>query len=217
MKKTPFFALLVLAAALLMPGCKQEPGFEKNSEIPYVRYVYDRANGTFQGPLRNLTETGAVIERKDADVLVYRDQTLTKESVENANFSRNSFGTVILHSPEEVEALLQKPLEKADTTESGFSPRDLFWLEDQTKDFSFDEAFFAEYDLLAVDLCCYYAITFPARPEDFTAKDGDVWLTVRYGCRDAVTADHCGTLILIPVPKGSQHAEVTYEYMKSWE
>ena len=217
MRRFKYLLPLLLVCLLLLSGCKQEPVFEKNSEIPYVRYLYDLHNTNSGEPLRNLTQTGAAMHGGDTKALSYRAQTLTPE--EGVTLSADSsLGTVILRSPEEVEELLQKPLERLDPENNpGLLAHDLIRLEEQTKALTFDEAFFAESDLLVVDICCYYALTLPARPEEFKTRDGDVWLNVRYGYRDAVTGSHYGTLILIPVPKGSRHVEASYEFMKSWE
>ena len=73
---------------------------------------------------------------------------------------------------------------------------------------AYDGAFFAEHDLLLVDLCKEGAVRLYFYPEKLKINGETVSLEVRYDHDNAYTADSAGQYVLIPIPKGCTMAEV---------
>ena len=73
---------------------------------------------------------------------------------------------------------------------------------------AYDDAFFAEHDLLLVDLCMEGSVNLYFYPEKLKINGETVSLKVRYDHDNAYTADSAGQYVLIPIPKGCTTAEV---------
>ena len=73
---------------------------------------------------------------------------------------------------------------------------------------AFDEAFFAESDLLLVDFCAEGAITLYFYPENLKIDGATVSLDVRWDRDNAWTGGCAGQYCLITIPKGCTTAEV---------
>ena len=229
MKKV-ILVFMLLAAALLC-GCEKEAPFAANEDVPYVRYIYSRSNETVTFPFRNVTGTGRELYAGDKALLTYRGDRLSEAEDSLWPECNDSFGAVILHSPEELEAVLRRPdedreaaiqalAETRDLSEESIAHiRSMRLIEkkEETRSLTFDEAFFETNSLLAVDLCSGGALYYRARPEKLLIRDGDVYVRVRYAYTSADTADNGGTLLLIPVPKECRHVDAEYEFVESWK
>ena len=229
MKKLCWFIMLL--AAVLFCGCEKEEPFAADEDIPYVRYDYYRSAEDVIFPFRTITETGRELYSGGKALLTYRGGGLSEAEDSVWPYAYDSFGAVILHSPEELEAVLRRPDEDREAAiqkllGKGYSNEQairriretpLITEKERTRELTFDETFFEANSLLAVDLCSSGALYYKARPEKLLIRDGDVYVQVRYAYTEADTAGNGGTLLLIPVPKECRHVDAEYEFVESWK
>lgn len=73
-----------------------------------------------------------------------------------------------------------------------------------------DEAFFAEQNLLVVDLCAYSEAAAYAYPDELSLHNDRVRMTLRYHLLPTGFEGLIGTLLLVPVPKDCTNAAVDF-------
>ena len=80
----------------------------------------------------------------------------------------------------------------------------------QTAEHTYDEAFFAEYNLLVVDLCSYSGVTLFTYPDAAAPRGNHVRLKLRYNLAATAFDQFIGYALFFPVPKDCTSADVTF-------
>lgn len=203
MKKLRLLSLIIIIL-LSAVGCGQKVGpFQMNSEIPYASYCYNIERRS-EGASYNVTATG---EMSGLGKLAsgYHFVTGTAELEDFAAAC---------------EARLRRdyaddynwPGEEEKPNRHEFPS----WYGGHTQKLTFDETFFASQDLLIVDYCGYGYLEIVSRPEEIRIENSVVNLKIFYGYDYSTTADNCGNILLIPVPKGCNTAVLEFVEIEEW-
>ena len=166
-----------------------------NRDLEYTVYYYYSPRGRQAEGFQNLSRTDTVT---DANVFL-------------------SKGWAILHN---VDVLAELDATVADTLAeyvkngkrngvdtSGYTVIDA---QDGTVDAVYDDAFFAEHDLLLVDMCAEGSVNTYFYPKRLRINGDTVSLTVKYDHDNATTAGSGGQYVLITIPKGCTTANISY-------
>ena len=160
-----------------------------NSKLDYSVYYYDIGLGDDAEPFWNLSRTGAE---------------------EKGGASRFAAGWEILRSTDDLAAL-EATIQDYDASaefpailESG-----------GTTSAVYDADFFAEHDLLLVDLCAEGSVKMYYYPEDLEVSGDTVSLHVRWDRANTTTADCAGQYCLITIPKGCTATDITLTHTPS--
>lgn len=78
----------------------------------------------------------------------------------------------------------------------------------QTAEHTYDEAFFAEYNLLVVDLCSYSGVTLFTYPDAAAPRGNHFRLKLRYNLAATAFDEFIGYALLFPVPKDCTSADL---------
>ena len=178
----------ILYIALIGWGRRPHPADESlkelNPELDYSVYYYSIPFEGESEPFRNLSGTG--VEEK-------------------AGFSRFVAGWKILQNTDDLAAL-DAAIEAAQAKEPHAK---VIQETNGTTDAVYDADFFAEHDLLLVDLCAEGAVTMYYYPEDLKINGSTASLTVRWDRDNATTADCTGQYCLITIPKGCTNIDIS--------
>ena len=156
---------------------------ELNEALDYSVYYYDIGLGDDAEPFWNLSRTGA--EKKGGAL-------------------RFAAGWEILRSTDDLAAL-EATIQDYDAT----AEFPAILESSGTTSAVYDAAFFAEHNLLLVDLCAEGSVDMYYYPEDLKVSGDTVSLHVRWDRANSTTADCAGQYCLITIPKGCTTTDIT--------
>lgn len=197
-------SVILIFTLLLLGGCKKEVTvpFAPNEAIPYIRYEYDIC--PLDNVVHNLTDTDREITDWDL-ALGYHIVTSAEELQQYSASCEENLRT-------KYAQYYNWPQQEENIYLSAFP----FSLAEETSDITLDAAFFADSNLLIVDLCGVAAIHLYSRPEQLQITKNQVAVEVAYGGLFSSTADNAGNLLLIPVPKACNYAAIELTEVKEW-
>ena len=166
------------------PHSADESLKELNPELDYSVYYYSISLGSEADPFRNLSGTGAE---------------------EKAGASRFAAGWKILQNTDDLAAL-DAAIEAAQAKEDHAK---VIKETSGTTDAVYDADFFAEHDLLLVDLCAEGSVTMYFYPKKLNIDGDTVSLKVRWDRDNATTAGCAGQYCLITIPKGCTYVDIS--------
>ena len=156
---------------------------ELNEALDYSVHYYSIELRDDTEPFWNLSRTG---EQKTASTL------------------RFAAGWEILQSTDDLAAL-EATIQDYDANAEFPAARE----SGGTTSAAYDADFFAEHDLLLVDLCAEGSVDMYYYPEDLKVSGDTVSLHVRWDRANSTTADCAGQYCLITIPKGCTTTDIT--------